>query len=399
MYWKLEALTANRSEITKIIEGSLEDVKAQAAVYDLEILEINPDYKTLIKNIFQSSKLSASMMAVFFKDFADMQRSGVSVNEAINTLNETTPNVILKDALRKIINFINDGRSLEEAFDNTRIFPRIVTVTLSVAERSGNIPELLDLLAQYYKIMEENNKKILKSMVYPAVVFCMLSGLSVFISITLVPQLKSFLPPSAQSNLSAIILINYADFIKGYWWALILCLTSAVFIIKYLWDNKREELMQTVFRIPVLGNLMKNMELTQIFLNLYVYQKSGVNIIETITNIHQANKTYITDKLILIKDRVFKGASLGEAFKLDPFFPSFIYQNLTKGQISGYLPQYMERIYKYYDIRTKDSVGTMIALVEPTLLISAALFLLMIVCTFILPIYTNMDQIGAGIFK
>ncbi len=40
---------------------------------------------------------------------------------------------------------------------------------------------------------------------------------------------------------------------------------------------------------------MKNMELSHIFLNLYVYQKSGVNIIQTITNIHQANKTYITE--------------------------------------------------------------------------------------------------------
>ena len=69
--------------------------------------------------------------------------------------------------------------------------------------------------------------------------------------------------------------------------------------------------METVFSIPLLGNLMKNIELSHIFLNLYVYQRSGVNIIETITNIHQANKTYITDKLILIRDRIFKGASLG----------------------------------------------------------------------------------------
>ncbi len=399
MYWKIEALTAKRTEITQTIEGSLEDVKNQAVVYGLEILNITPDYTALIKSIFQGRKLSSSVLAMFFNDFADMQRCGLSVNEAITTLNETTSNLVLKEALRKICNFINDGRSLEESFENTKVFPKIVSVSLSAAEKTGNIPELLDLLAQYYKFKYENKKKITKSLVYPGVVFCMLSGLSIFISITLVPQLRSFLPPSVSHSLSAVILIGYADFIKEYWWTVILFLAAAVFFIKYLWDNNRERLMETMFSVPLLGNLMKNIELSHIFLNLYVYQKSGVNIIETITNIHQANKTYITDKLILIRDRIFKGASLGDAFKQDKFFPSFVCQNLTKGQVSGYLPQYFERIYKFYDIKTKESIGTMIAMVEPSLLIMAALFLLTIVCTFILPVYSNMNQMGAGAFK
>jgi type II secretory pathway component PulF len=395
----MEALTAKRTQITQTIEGSLEDVKTHAAVYGLEILDITPDYPALIKSIFQGRKLSSSVLVVFFSDFADMQRCGLSVNEAIDTLNETTSNVVLKEALKKISNFINDGRSLEESFENTKIFPKIVPVTLSAAEKSGNIPELLDLLAQYYKFKYENKKKVTKSLVYPGVVFCMLTGLSIFISMTLVPQLRTFLPPSASNTLSAVILIGYADFIKEYWWAVILFLATAVFLIKYLWDNNREKLMETVFSVPLLGNLIKNIELSNVFLNLYVYQKSGVNIIETITNIHQANKTYITDKLILIRDRIFKGASLGDAFKQDRFFPAFVCQNLTKGQVSGYLPQYFERIYKYYDIKTKDSIGAMIAMVEPSLLIMAALFLLTIVCTFILPIYTNMNQMGAVVFK
>jgi len=211
--------------------------------------------------------------------------------------------------------------------------------------------------------------------------------------------LRSFLPPSVRHSLSAIILIGYADFIKEYWWAVIVFLAAAVFFIKYLWNNNREKLMGTVLSIPWLGNVMKNMELSHIFLNLYVYQKSGVNIVQTITSIHLAHTTYITDKLILIRERILKGASLSDAFKQDKFFPSFIYQNLTKGQVSGYLPQYFERIYKFYDTKTKESLGAMIAMVEPLLLMLAASFLLMIVCTFILPIYTNINQMGAGVFK
>jgi type II secretory pathway component PulF len=399
MYWKIEALTAKRSEIIQTLEGSIEDVKNQAMVYGLEVLSISPDYPALIGSIFQRHRLSSSILAVFFKDFADMQKCGLSVNEAITSLNETSSNAVLKEALRKINNSIHDGRSLEESFQNTRIFPKIVCVSLSAAEKTGNIPELLDLLAQYYKFKNEDQNKIARSLIYPAVIFCLLTGLSLFISIKLVPLLKVFLPSGHRSSLSAMMLLGYADFIKEYWWISLLCFAGVVVLIKHLRDNYREKLMEIVFGIPLLGNLIKEIELTHVFLNLYVYQKSGVNIIQTITNIHQANNTYITEKLILIQGRIFKGISLGDAFKQDKFFPPFVCQNLSKGQVSGFLPQYLERIYKYYDIKTKESMSAIIAMIEPSLLVMAALFLLVIVCTFILPIYASMSQMGEGVFQ
>jgi len=399
MFWKIEALTAKRSEITQTIEGEMEDVKAQALLYGLEILSISPDYGAVIRNTFQNQKLSSSVLAVFFKDFADMQRCGLSVSEAVHALNETSSHMVLKSALKKIGNFINDGRSLEESFENTRVFPKMVGVSLSAAEKTGNIPELLDLLAQYYAFKNENAKKLARSLIYPGVIFCLLTGLSVFISIKLVPLLKAFLPPGTRKGFAALLLIGYAGFIKDYGWTLLAGLAGAAVLIKHLRDNHRERLMALVFRVPLLGNLIKNIELSHLFLNLYVYQKSGINIIQTITNIHQANNTYITEKLILIREKIFKGASLGEAFKQDSFFPPFVSQNLSKGQVSGFLPQYMERIYKYYDIKTKESITSIVAAIEPTLLIMAALFLLGILCTFILPIYTNMSQMGEGVFK
>ena len=399
MFWKIEALTAKRSSITLVLEGNLEDVKNHAISDGVEILDVSPDYVTFIKSIFENRKLSLSALAVFFKEFAYMQRCGLSVNEALSTLNEQTSNTVLKEALRKISNFVNDGRSLEESFGNTKIFPKIVCVSLSAAEKTGNIPELLDHLAEFYTRKSENKNKIIRSMIYPSIVFCLLTGLSIFIAIKLVPLLKSCLPANSRNSLSAEILIGYSGFIKEYWWVVLLCIAAVVWLYKYLWDNYREQLMETVFKLPLIGNLIKNIELSQVFLDLYIYQRSGVNLIQTITNIHQANKTYITEKLILIRERIFKGSSLGDAFKQDPFFPTFISQNLSKGQVTGYLPQYLERIYKFYDIKTKESIGAIIAMVEPTLLVMAALFLLMILCTFILPIYTSMGQMGEGVFK
>ena len=102
MYWRIEALTAKRTAITQTHEGDIEDIKTQAIVDGVEILSIGPDYGALAKSILHNNKLSLSALATFFKDFADMQRCGLSVNEAIGTLNEQSSNPVLKEALKKI---------------------------------------------------------------------------------------------------------------------------------------------------------------------------------------------------------------------------------------------------------------------------------------------------------
>lgn len=399
MYWRVEALTAKRSELIQTMKGNLEDIENHAKIYGLEILSISPDYSAILKNIFLQTQLSYSVLTVFFKDFADMQRSGLSVNEAIHTLNETTSNKILQEALRKIANYIQDGRSLEESFEMSGVFPKMVAITLAAAEKTGNIPELLETLARYYSFKSENRHKMIKSLIYPTVIFCLLTGLSIFISIKLVPLMRSFLPPSARDGFTARMLIDYAAFIRNEGWMVILFLIALGFGLKHGWRQYQDQCMEVIFKVPLIGDLMKNAELSYLFLNLYVYQKSGVNIIQTITHIHDAHKSYVTDKLLLIRERLFKGTSIGDSFKQDPFFSSFVCQNLSKGQISGSLPMYLERIHRYYEIKSTESITAMIALVEPLLLVMAAAFLLVILCTFILPIYSNMTQLGDSVFK
>jgi len=66
-----------------------------------------------------------------------MQKCGLSVNEAINTLNETTSNTVLKEALRRISNLLMTGVLWKKLFENTKIFPKIVSATLSAAEKTG----------------------------------------------------------------------------------------------------------------------------------------------------------------------------------------------------------------------------------------------------------------------
>ena len=83
---------------------------------------------------------------------------------------------------------------------------------------------------------------------------------------------------------------------------------------------------------------------------------------------------------------------------MDDFFPSFIWQNLAKGQKSGNLVKYLEEIYHFYDQKSKDSINALVGLINPVLLSLAFAFLGFIVCNFFLPIYQGMAGMG-GVFR
>ncbi len=398
MYWTMEALTKTGRVIKKIVEGSLSEIRSEAAQDELDILSLSRNYLMYFQSIYLKRRLSSSALAYFFIDFARAQASGLSIGETVDSLLESCSNTVLKEGLRIINNSVNDGRSLKEAFENTKCFPRIVPISISAAEKSGSIPEIAGILGNYFKYNNECKKRIIGSLIYPAAVFCALTAASIIISINLLPQLGKILPPSETNNIQTKLLITYAMFMKSYWVIVIFISILSIVSINYLWKEQRERFAKVLYSLPLLGQTLKEIEFSKLFLNLYVYQKSGIPIIETITNIYKEDKSYLNEKLLNIRNKIMKGTSMGDAFKSDDFFPSFIWHNISKGQKVGSLVKYLEETYKFYDQKSKDSINILVSLINPFLLSLAIAFLGFIVCNFFLPIYRNMATMG-GVFR
>jgi type II secretory pathway component PulF len=392
MYWNITTLTKMGSIVHLTLKGSREEVLTQVRFSDLDLISINADYKKYFENILKKGRISSAVLSEFFKDFSRSLKSGLSAQEAITALCDQTENILLKETLKKINMSIVDGHSFRKAFESTKVFPTIVLSVLDAAEKSGNLPEIARILSEYFGFMDKNKARIIKSLIYPASVFVALTVASIVISIKLVPQLSSILPMGATDNLSVRFITGYADFMRFYWWMpLVLLLAGSVASIK-MWEYKKAKLMKYVFSVPLVGNLIKEMEFTVIFLNLYVYQKSGVNIIASMANIYSNQPNYITDRLKDISNKVSHGYSLADALKMDDLFPSFIHMNIKKGEATGNLYQYFYEIYQYYDQRSRDSLETLITFINPALLTIAVAYLGLIISCFILPLYSSMSH-------
>ena len=79
-------------------------------------------------------------------------KSGVSIINSLNVLENTfkrTP--ILRNAINKAKNDITSGKAISASFKKTGVFPNFVTDMMLMGEESGKLPDMIDVLSNFYQ--------------------------------------------------------------------------------------------------------------------------------------------------------------------------------------------------------------------------------------------------------
>jgi len=90
-------------------------------------------------------------MARFSWAFALTQQSGMSIAPSLKASLKATANGAFVAAGPGIWQMIKGGHSLSEALSAAKLFPREFIETVSVAETSGTVPEMLDHLSPQFE--------------------------------------------------------------------------------------------------------------------------------------------------------------------------------------------------------------------------------------------------------
>lgn len=117
----------------------------------------------LIKDVI----LRASLQQ-FTSTLSALLKAGLPI---ITSLEITADAVRLPELRAAILRVAHEGvakgKTLGEAFQNEAFFPRVVVNLISVSEKTGNMEEMLDSLAKFYKSEIESSIKILLSFIEP----------------------------------------------------------------------------------------------------------------------------------------------------------------------------------------------------------------------------------------
>ncbi len=110
-------------------------------------------------------------IAGFSKSFSMLVHSGITVTSALELISQSVDRIQIKDAIFDANEQIRTGRPIAESFDSQLPWlPELLNRMVAVGERSGNLPEMLDHVADFYE--EEFNGKVetLASLIEPVLI-------------------------------------------------------------------------------------------------------------------------------------------------------------------------------------------------------------------------------------
>jgi len=123
----------------------------------------------------------------FARTFGTLMASGVPILQAINITRDTLDNVVIAKSLERVHDRVRDGEPLSVPLEQTGVFPQMVTSMIQVGEETGQLPEMLNRVADIYDEEVDNAVGALTSIIEPVLIV----GLAVVVG-TIV--LAMFLP-------------------------------------------------------------------------------------------------------------------------------------------------------------------------------------------------------------
>lgn len=134
--------------------------------------------------------------ARFARTFATLSNSGAPVMDCLTAARETTPNLVMQDAIDDMRDVVREGGALNTAMSRSDVFPSLVVHMASSGEAGGNLGAMFDKGAEYLESEFEAASSVMLGLLEPLITVIM-GGLVLLI-------ILSIMLPILQLNTAAL---------------------------------------------------------------------------------------------------------------------------------------------------------------------------------------------------
>ena len=113
--------------------------------------------------------LQKAAIARYARTLSTMFSAGVPLVEAMESVAGATGNIVYEDAVMRMRDEVATGQRLQQAMENTDLFPNMVIQMIAVGEESGSLDEMSAKVADFYEEDVDNAVDNLSSLLEPAI--------------------------------------------------------------------------------------------------------------------------------------------------------------------------------------------------------------------------------------
>jgi general secretion pathway protein F len=347
-------------------------------------------------NIWQ--RVSANDVSMFTRQLSTLLGAGMPLVPSLSILMKQAKNPLLKKSLAQIREQVNEGKSLTEGMSGfPQIFPPFYLNMVRAGEASGTINLVLERLADFSENQQTLMNKIRSALAYPVIMFFMGSAVILLLMTFVVPKITGIFADMHQTlPLVTIILITVSNFLKSFWWLILILLAAGVAAFKYMttgteagkrqWDNAK-------LKIPVWGQVNRKIAIARFSRTLATLLESGVPLLSAMEIVRNVvNNIIIGEAISKARKDLEEGKGLSGPLTQTGIFPSLVTEMIAVGEQSGTLEKMLNRIATAYETEAQTDILIMTSLLEPVMILIMGLGVGFIVVSILLPIF-EMNQL------
>ena len=371
-----------------------EDVVQQLRKLRLNVVKVEEASKSKQKT---AGAIAMRDVVIFTRQFSTMINSGLPLVQALDILSKQTENKALSAVTRQVVFDVESGHTVADALaKHPKAFSDLYVNMVAAGEAGGILDTILMRLATF---MEKNDalvRKVKGAMIYPGVIF---SVAAIAISVLLIFVIPVFQNMFASVNLAlplpTRIVIMMSQVLKNGWWAFGLGGFFGFHGFKRYYATPKGHLNidKLMLSVPVLGDVIRKSAVSRFTRTLGTLISSGVSILDGLEiTAKTAGNRVIQDAIMASRSSIAGGDTISAPLAKSNVFPPMVISMIAVGEQTGGLDEMLAKIADFYDEEVDTAVSSLLALLEPLMIVFLGVVVGGMVVAMYLPIF---DMINA----
>ena len=342
--------------------------------------------------------IPASSRSIFTRQLATMVSAGLPLTQSLELLFKQENNSRMREIIQELYHDVESGNSLSQGLSKyPEVFSRVYVNLVKAGESSGSLDKVLTRLAENEEKLREFLGRVRGAFIYPIIVLNVMAFVFIIMMVMVVPRLVvMYKDLGSDLPLPTKILIWISDlFTKRFYIPLVLGVL-ALALYRYLSqsENGKKQISKFLFKLPIVGNLRKESELTEFCRTLSLLVSSGIPILDSLSIVSDAiSDPVYRESLKRASKEVERGVSLSTPLKADSNFPSILSQMVAVGEETGKLDEVLLKVSYFFESETESALKSLTVALEPAIMIVLGVLVALLVISIVMPIYKLTSQI------
>ena len=337
-------------------------------------------------------RVTTADLILFTRQLATFIRVGVPITDAIKLLQGASSSGTFRAALTDICEDLDAGEALSTSLaHHPNVFNQLYIDMVRAAEYSGTLDRVLSQIAAHLQRQDTAIRKLRSAMIYPAIILVLAVAVCTILVVFVLPNFVSiFNEFHAQLPLPTQILLAVGVFAQAYRFEILAALFITVVAVIAFMSSRPGRVFAdyAVVKLPVIGSIVSYSIIERFTRTLATMLRAGIPISQTFdVATAAAGNVRFRRGLGPVKQRMVTGDGFSAPLEDTGLFAPMMIRMIRVGEETGTLDSSLEQIADFLSEEMDYKVRNMIALIEPTLVITVGGAVGFVAVSVIMPMY------------